>query len=349
MNWSNLRIGYAPYSINLCAPGDRRRFCFYAKNRHINFEQADPRNIYDIVYLTYGCDIASWLDYKNRYPKVKFVFELIDSYFLEKYKLLTVLKGLVRFIIGKESRLYINYKSALIKIISISDAVVCSTDLQRMEINRLNKNVHISLDYFSDDITFHKENYEIDSKLKLVWEGQPYTVGNILLLNDFFGNLACPFDLYIITDFTVSYYNNLYKVKTESLLKNLKCNYKLIPWDRDKISEIVSGCDLAIIPIIKDDIFALNKPENKLLFFWEMGIPVITTDTPAYRRVMDLAGLDHYCATAQDWVEKIENFVKLDGCARKKFVEKSTDYVGRFHSKEILLKKWDQIFESLDK
>jgi len=348
MNWSSLRIGYAPYSINLCAPGDRRRFCFYAKNRHLNFELADPRKIYDIVYLTYGCNIADWLDYKKKYPKVKFVFELIDSYLLEKYTPLTALKGFVRFVTGRESRIFINYKAALKKIIAISGAVVCSTELQAIDLKKLNKNVHISLDYFSDDVIFRKENYAVESKLKLVWEGQPYTVGNIIFLNDVFKRLACPIELYIITDVVASYYNKLYKVKTKSLLKNLKCNYVLIPWDREKISELVAGCDLAIIPIIKNDIFSLNKPENKLLFFWEMGIPVITTDTPAYQRVMDQAGLDYCCATTEDWVRKIERLVGLDRYARKELVEKTNDYINRFHSKEIILKKWDRIFVSLD-
>ena len=168
------------------------------------------------------------------------------------------------------------------------------------------------------------------------------------MLNDVFKRLACPIELYIITDVVASFYNKLYKVKTKKLLKNLKCNYVLIPWDQVKISEVVAGCDLAIIPIMKNDIFALNKPENKLLFFWEMGIPVITTDTPAYLRVMDQAGLDYCCATTEDWVGKIERFVGLDRYARKELVEKTNDYINRFHSKEIILNKWDQIFASLD-
>jgi len=347
MNFSNLRIAYAPYSNNFGAPGDRRRFCFYAKNRQLKFELADPRNIYDIVYLTYGCDIAAWLEYKKKYPKVKIVFELIDSYLLEKYTPLTALKGFVRFMTGRESRIFINYKAALKNIISISDAVVCSTDLQKADLNTLNKNVHVSLDYFSDDIIFQKKNYETESKLRLVWEGQSYTVCNILFLNDVFKSLACPIELYIITDIVTSYYNGLYKVETKNLLKELRCNYVLIPWGRDKISEIVSGCDLAIIPIIKNDIFALSKPENKLLFFWEMGIPVITTDTPAYQRVMDQAGLNYYCSVVQEWVEKIEEFVDLDKHSRERLAKKANDYVNEFHSKEIILMKWDEIFLTL--
>ena len=36
----NLSIGYAPYSSDFSAPGDRRRFVYYANSKAIDFEIA---------------------------------------------------------------------------------------------------------------------------------------------------------------------------------------------------------------------------------------------------------------------------------------------------------------------
>ena len=78
---SGAKVAYSPYSDNLDAPADRRRFVFYANEREIKFERADSKCIYDIVYLTYGCDLGVWIDYKRRNPSVKIIFELIIRYF----------------------------------------------------------------------------------------------------------------------------------------------------------------------------------------------------------------------------------------------------------------------------
>ena len=357
MNWNDVKIAYVPYSKNLMSPGDRRRFAFYANERQIKYELADPKNIYDIVYLTYGCDLSAWIAYKKKNQSVKIVFELIDSYLFEDDSLLmkshmskkiqTALKGFIRYAIGRESKFFFNYKSALLQMISISDAVVCSTDLQRNDLLKLNNNVHISLDYFSDDITTHKKTHKVGSKIKLVWEGQPYTASNLVLLNEVLKKIKNNVEVYVITDATANYYFNLYKVKITKILKEFKFNYHFIPWDKENISNIIASCDLAVIPIVPGDDFVWNKPENKLLFFWEIGIPTLTSNTPAYKRVMDIAGLDFYCSSSNEWLNKIQNFSNSSESYKQNIVDISSRYISKFHSKEGVLKKWDLIFESL--
>jgi hypothetical protein len=344
---TGIKIGYVPYSKNLDAPGDRRRFIFYANERGVKFERANYQSVYDVVYLTYGCDLAAWIAYKKCNPSVKIVFELIDSYLFQETTLITALKGVVRYVMGRESKLYLSYKSALVQIISISDAVVCSTDLQKNHILKLNGNIHVSLDYFSDDITSRKKMHKSGSKVRLVWEGQAYTVKNLLLLNDVLNKIKDKIEIFVITDQVASYYLNLYKVKTVRVLKKFKCNYHLVPWNRRDISDIISSCDLALIPIAPGDNFSLNKPENKLLFFWEIGIPTLTSNTPAYMRVMNQAGLDLYCSTPEEWLSKIELFANASEKYRQEIVDVANNYIQTYHTKEIILKKWDSIFKSI--
>ena len=56
IDFDKLRIGYVPYSNDMTKPGDRRRFCYYAKKRNIKFEIAQPSKDYDVVVLTEGAD-----------------------------------------------------------------------------------------------------------------------------------------------------------------------------------------------------------------------------------------------------------------------------------------------------
>jgi hypothetical protein len=90
-----------------------------------------------------------------------------------------------------------------------------------------------------------------------------------------------------------------------------------------------------------------NKPENKLLLLWELGIPVITSATPAYKRVMDMAGIHAYCDSESVWVEKLRHFGVGNVDVRQEYMKKASTYLEDFHTKQILLSNWNRIFESV--
>lgn len=341
------KIGYWPNTPTYNAAGDRRRFVFYAKERGFLFENASVEENYDIVYLTTGCNLSQWINYKKRNPQTKIIFEIIDSYLLESSTLYTRLRGPVRFITGKDSRLYFDYRKAMIKMLSVADAVVCSTPIQKDFILYNNKNVHVSLDYFSDDIQCHKQDYSTNSKLKIVWEGQSYTVENLLTINDALQVLKDEIDLHVITDPLIKYPLKIFNKKTEDILKNLKCDYTLHEWEKNTFSQLIARADLSIIPIAHDQKLMWNKPENKLLLLWEIGIPVFTSSTPAYRRVMEKAGIDGCCSMQNDWVKKITDFKRTSFEAKQNTMDLARNYLIEKHSKNEILKNWDAIFESV--
>ncbi len=347
MNWDGIRIGYAPYHKDLVVPGDRRRFVFYANERKIKFNLADTSKIFDIVYLTYGCNISDWIEYKKNNPTVKFVFELIDSYLLENYNVLTLFRGVARYMLGKESAIWLDYKVAMRKIVTLADAVVCSTQAQKNDMLRFNKNIHLSLDYFSTDITHHKTSFNSSKKIRLVWEGQAHTLNNLLLLNNVFEKLGDDVELYIITDSLIKSPLKIFDKSTKRILKKLKCHYHFVSWEKNSFSAHIANADLAIIPISSNNPMMWNKPENKLLLLWEIGIPTLTSDTPAYRSVMDFAGLDFYCSSSEEWVQKIKEYSISSIEYREELVDKAKDYLHKFHNREKILKNWDSIFDSL--
>ncbi len=347
MNFANLTVGYWPNQPDCSAPGDRRRFIFYAKERGIEIETASPLKQYDFIYLTSGCNISQWVAYKKKHPETKLIFELIDSYLLQPLTPLLYFRGLIRFLSKRESKVYLNYKNAFKDIIKIADAVVCSTPLQMENIKRYNANVHVSLDYFTNEITHFKTDYKVEGKLKLVWEGQAYTVRNLLQLNDVFKTLADKIELHIITDPEIKYPFKIFNRQTKNVLKNLACNYFLYNWEKNIFSKIISRCDLSVIPINMDDRLMLNKPENKLLLLWETGIPVITSATPAYARVFKDAGLNYTCIINNEWLEKLQGFIEKTAEQRKADMEKATAYLEATHSKQQLINNWDKVFMSV--
>jgi hypothetical protein len=347
MSLQQLKIGYWPYHASLNVPGDRRRFVFYANERKINFEIASTEKQYDVVYLTTGCDITAWLRYKKKHSTTKIIFELIDSYLLEDLNLFGLLRGPSRFLGKKESGLYLNYRQAILLMVQKADAVVCSTTIQRDFMLPLNNNIHISLDYFENDILSKKKEYSVTGKLKLAWEGQAYTVNNLLCINPVLEKLKDKVELHIITDPVAKFPLKIFNKKTETILKKLKCSWLFYEWERKNFTEIIAGTDLAIIPINQADKLMWNKPENKLLLLWQIEIPVLTSATPAYTRVMQNAGINMCCNTTEDWVKHIERFANLDSAGKNSIVESANNYIASTHTMEKICKNWDAIFASV--
>ena len=80
---------------------------------------------------------------------------------------------------------------------------------------------------------------------------------------------------------------------------------------------------------------------------WQTGIPTLTSNTPAYTKVMNSANIPFLCSTEEEWIKKIEDYAGMDEHARISRFNKAADYLNSHHTKEIILRKWDAIFESV--
>ena len=113
-------------------------------------------------------------------------------------------------------------------------------------------------------------------------------------------------------------------------------------------SEIICSSDLAIIPVDLKNPLVRGKPENKLLLFWRMGVPVITSATPAYERTMKKANLNMTCSHEKEWIEKIEEYIfsqesrHIAGSAGREIANKE-------YSEDKTLKQWDEALQSIIK
>jgi len=347
MSGNGLRIGYVPYSADLNRPGDRRRFVAYANARNLVFELARPEERYDLVVLSEVADVSVWA----QYPHGKVVFDLIDSYLaIPRTNLKQWLRGGLWYATGRHRKLRLNLWGAYQNMCRRADAVVCTTQGQQEDIRRYCPNTHIVLDVHSSVVHSVKENYSCSEPFNLVWEGLPSNLSQLRQIRDVLREIhgRSPLVLNIVTDpDQPRLLGRFGRVQSFDLAREIFDSVRFHTWDEATCSSVIQSCDLAVIPIDLTDPFVVGKPENKLLLLWRMGMPVVTSATPAYQRAMRDAGMEKLaCCSQDDWRTALESMIGDESLRRdagmrgKKFTEVE-------YSKEATLARWDAVFASL--
>lgn len=346
--FDKLKIGYVPYSRSLDRPGDRRRFCYYAKKRNIRFEIADPAANYDVVIVTERGDLSIWSKYKNGNAKI--VYDFIDSYLaIPRYDLKGLLRGLAKYVSGESRHLELNYWKAIERMCKRCDAVICTTDEQKKVISGFCGNAHIILDFHGDTVRNFKENYSAGSVFNLVWEGLPYNVSSLSVIKDVLTELNAEhrIALHIVTDLQYNKYMGRFGARhTADVAKKIFDDVHVHAWDEKGCSSIITGCDMALIPIPLNDPLAAGKPENKLLLFWRMGMPVIVSATPAYLRAMEKCGLPMACRAKAEWRQTIKRYINDENIRREAGI-RGKAFAEENYGEEKVFAKWDELFESI--
>jgi glycosyltransferase involved in cell wall biosynthesis len=343
-----LRVGYAPSAPDLTDPGDRRRFCFYADRRGVAFDVADLGRDYDVVVLTAMADIASWC--RRPAGRTKLVYDLVDSYLaLPRFDPRSLLRGVGKFAARQTRSLVLDYRAAMERMCRRADAVACSTEEQRAQILAFCPDVHVILDAHGELGPVHKSDFALGDTVNLVWEGLPFTLGGFDGIVGVLRQLAAerPVALHLVTDLGFPRYaRRLGHVQTETLARRILPDTYLYQWNRHLLPAIVTACDVALVPLDLDDPLARGKPENKLLIFWRLGMPTVTSATPAYRRTMQRCGLDLTCEGPDDWAATLRR-VLGDEDLRATSSKLGREFVESNHSEEQLLARWDGLFESV--
>lgn len=345
----DLRIGYVPFSSSLDKPGDRRRFCYYARKRNIPFEIAQPSEEYDVLILSQAADISVW----RRYPagRTKIIFDFIDSYLsLPRLGPKNLLRGIAKFAVRQNRKLLLSYSKGLEDMCRRADATICSTQEQRQAILPFCPNTHVILDFHGSAVRAWKEDYSSSEILHFVWEGLP---GNLWHLQEITDALHAfrrtrPFLIHAITDLRYGrYLNGKFLMRnTVDDARKISPYLVLYAWNERTFSAIVRSCDVALIPIPVQDPLLAGKPENKLLLFWRMGMPVLTSATAAHIRAMKQSGLNMACVTRQDWIAALE-YLAAEEQARKNAGQRGKAFAETYHNEERMLSLWDDAFRSI--
>jgi hypothetical protein len=341
-----LRIGYVPVSGDLSHPGDRWRFGAYAKARGLQFELARPEERYDVVVLSELADISVWEDYAGG----KIVYDLCDSYLAvprNHYK--HRLRGPYRYLTARNRGLILDYWAAFARMCARADAVVCTTLEQKTDIEHHCSNVHIVLDVHTSVAGASKADYSRHGPLRVVWEGLPVNVPQLRSIGGALRELGSrqELELHIVTTpHMTRFLGHFGRMATADYVKDIYPRITVHAWQESAWAATIGGCDVAIIPIDLDDPFTAGKPENKLLLFWRIAMPVVTSATPAYRRAMDAAGTRLYCTTEEDWIRVLGELGADEGRCREAGLL-GQRYATEHASAPQHLAAWDAVFASI--
>lgn len=343
-----LRIGYVPYTADLSGPADRRRFCYWAKKRGLAFEIANTKERYDIVVVTPAGDITEWAEYNG--PGTM-IYEQVDSYLAVRgNEPKAVFRGLAKYVFGHTRRLRLSYWDAIADICRRADAVICATDEQRSAILAYCPNVHVILDVHDDVVTVRKQDYAAGDVFNLVWEGLPENLVSFREIGPVLRELGRkrPIALHLVTDLDWKPHLNRYgRRHSVDVAREIFEPSFLYAWNKNLSGTIISSCDLAVIPIALHLPLKVGKPENKLILFWRLGVPVVVSRTPAYARAMDRAGLDMTYVTPDEWMAGLEYYMTNESARRSAAQSGLRTAEGSYYGVPATLAKWDALAASV--
>lgn len=350
----NLRVGYVPYSPDLDRPGDRRRFAFYARQRGLDFEIADPAGDYDLVVLSGRADVSAWSRYKGR---AKLVFDLVNAYVLLPHRgVRNRLRGVARFVAGELSRPVLDYRGAVEAMCRRADAVVCATEELADTVRPWCPEAHVILDSFHDLPGAVKDDYRVRERLELVWEGQPDNLAGFSSVRPALEELAARREvgLHLVTGSSKArYMDRFLRRPTEEYVRDLlgddlTDHTTVHPWSPRTAEAVATFADLALIPLNLEEPLMAAKPANKLVGFWWMGVPALVSATLAYERAVREAGVaaDTACADIADWRATLERYA-ADEVARREAGERGRAWVSKEHSDGRLVERWDAVVNAV--
>jgi hypothetical protein len=353
----NLRIGYVPYSKDLSHPGDRRRLASWAKYNDVKLVLDNPLSA-DLLILSNNANFNYWI----KKAKVPVILDLVDGYLGEEPTFLKdFFRNLMRAFKGKSNFGSITYTRALKKACRAANAIVVASPEQSFHIKPFNKNIFTILDDHSElcfspiDINLHKKINCEHHERHLFWEGFGYTIKH-------FGEISSELDVFL-RDNNIGLYilstsefprwgGYIGKVNTIKLLKkyfpNSFENLHFQSWSIENLISCARESNLGIIPINIEDKFANLKSENKALSMWTLGLPIVASSTPAYKRLADNSNILITCDENQKFLEvlheKLFNQKILDS---EKF--KITSYLDKYHNSRILSESWANVINQSHK
>jgi glycosyltransferase involved in cell wall biosynthesis len=328
---------------------DRRRFCYYARKRGVAYEIARVGESYDLVVVTASGDISAWSGYAK--GKAKIIYEQLDAYLASPaLSAKGMLRGLAKYALRQNRRLLLNYAEGIREMCRRADAAICTTPEQREDLREYCENVHVILDFQGDAVRSVKRNYAAGDVFHLVWEGLPE---NMRFLREIAGVLRelgrrKKIALHVVTALRYGKYlhGHVAKRNAEDEARRIFEPTYVYAWNEQTCSAICAECDMAVIPVPLADAFAAGKCENKLLFFWRLGVPTVVSATKAYARTMKGCGVEMACRSAADWRHMLERYMG-DERARRDAGERGRAFAEREYREEKLLAQWDEVFASV--
>ncbi len=346
-----LKVGYWPLSQTLHSAGDRRRLVFWANARGHVIVTDLSENV-DVIVASENSDFNSPSFTQNRIPVI---FDLVDAYLSPQDPYDDLARGLAKRLSGQISGGIKSFSHHVRDFCVSSSAVICSSIEQEEVIKGYNINTHVILDSH-DEIPLieplHPKTPTFN-KHRILWEGQPATIRGVLQISSVLLELSKINDIHFdfVTDKKYFQFLNRYiKRDTLGLLKKdlsqIAELINIVPWTPNNLVECAQGNTVAMIPIDLTLPMQKLKPENRLLIMWRLGLPCLTSPSPAYVRVSRQAGVTAVCEGPQEWLQNFNRLIGDPDFAHNEIIS-GQNYLRENHNRATLLNKWDLAFESV--
>jgi hypothetical protein len=345
-----LRVGYWSLSSDLMSAGDRRRVVFWARSRGHELI-TDLSQKVDVVIASEKSNFNSPLFSKLKVP---LIFDLVDAYLSPLNAFEDLARGVAKKVSGDISGGIKPFSHHVRDFCLRADAVICSSIEQENVIKQYNQNTHVILDSH-EEIPFINVSYsEYKSRLRrrVLWEGQPATIHGVRNISSTLVHLAennaLQFDF--VTDENYSQFLGQYiKRSTRSLLKKdlreVISNVSITPWSLNSLVQSAKLSFISMIPIDLSVPMQRLKPENRLLIMWRLGLPCLTSASPAYMRTSNQAGVNATCQDSEAWMLNFERLINDSSFAFNEII-RGQNYLREYHSHNLLVQKWDRAIES---
>lgn len=346
-----LKIGYWPLSESLLAAGDRRRLVFWANARgHEIVRDLDQK--VDVIVASENSDFNS---IRFTQTSIPIIFDFVDAYLSPLNSFDDFARGLAKKLSGQISGKVKPFSHHAMNFCKLASAVVCSSPEQQEIVLAYNNNTHVILDSHEEIALIHpwqNKKQKLDERIVL-WEGQPATIRGVSNIYPVLSDLAKTDDLnfHFVTD--KSYFQFLNKYIERSTLNLLERNLNsianrvnLIPWSPPNLFEAAQKSTVAMIPLNLSTPMQYLKPENRLLIMWRLGLPCLTSPSPAYARVAQIAGVKVVCHNLSEWADSFRQILDDPDFANNQVIA-GQNYLRENHDRSLILKKWDFVFESV--
>jgi hypothetical protein len=287
--------------------------------------------------------------------RVPIIFDLIDAYLSPLNPFDDFIRGLAKRITGQISGEIKPYSHYVRDFCMISSAIICSSPEQEAVIKPFNSNTHIILDSH-DEIPLLEPgpaSSTSSDKKRILWEGQPATIQGVQKISTILSELSkensLSFDF--VTD--EKYFRLLGKYFEQNTFRLLEKDLnpiidrvRIIPWTPENLVTSAKESLIAMIPVNLSVPIQKLKPENRLLIMWRLGLPCLTSASPAYIRVASQAGVKTVCESPKDWLENSRRLIVDRNFALEEIL-RGQNYLRENHTRENLLYKWDRLIESV--
>lgn len=271
--------------------------------------------------------------------KAKYLLDFSDAFTIPPKHFSVIKKIYHKYILNRRFRKYF----------SLYDSIVVASDEQLIETKKyFDKQIEVipDLSFYHEVFIRNKESEDID-KVIFVWDGQ---VGNFIYIETLIKNSQEFFSrddvlLRVVTD----KFDTRDGIEINDKLSGYGINYEFIEWNESTFIQYVASAHVGLAYIDQNCKHAMAKPDNKLVNYGGLGLLSIASNTRAYRDFSKKTkGKVLICNDKDQWDSSLKYCVDNKSIINE-LGAKNREFVLSNYTSDVLLDKWSQVLEQLEK